>query len=274
MYAKTLIPGEVDLRSLVRASFGTAAGAGPIEVEGKIRTYNVEADINEDGCVDGIDHAEACFISEDEVYDIESFEYDKNGNRTKLIQNGDTYRYTYGDRNRLENIYRKKKGETVEELYVEYEYDDCGNTTKRTIYKNEGTEEIVFEYDTMNRLVKTTEGTDVTEYYYDNAGNRFIKEGPDGTTVYLRHGQIAVAMDIELPVSTTEELGRVNRYVLSGDLLAGRIMTKTKPDLSTETKVSYYHLDHLNSTKCVTDESGVVEVMYEYRAFGEQLKRL
>ena len=30
---------------------------------------------------------------------------------------------------------------------------------------------------------------------YDNAGNRFIKETDDQTTIYLRHGQIAVAMD-------------------------------------------------------------------------------
>jgi hypothetical protein len=76
-------------------------------------------------------------------------------------------------------------------------------------------------------------------------------------------------MDIELPVDTGEEMGRVNRYVLSGDLLAGRFTEITRPDMSTETKVSYYHLDHLNSTKCVTDESGAVEVLYEYRAFGE-----
>ncbi|MBN2443560.1 MAG: hypothetical protein JXJ04_19530 [Spirochaetales bacterium] len=155
-----------------------------------------------------------------------------------------------------------------------YEYDNCGNTTKRTIYKEEGEDVIVFEYDTMNRLVKTTEGADVTEYFYDNAGNRFIKINPAGTTVYLRHGQIAVAMDIELPVDTTEELGCVNRYVLSGDLLAGRITTIVPAVGDPVVEKSYYHLDHLNSTKCVTDEDGVVVVMYEYRAFGEQLKRL
>jgi len=33
-------------------------------------------------------------------------------------------------------------------------------------------------------------------------------------------------------------------------------------------------LDHLNSTKMVTDENGEVEVNYTYRAFGEQLKML
>jgi YD repeat-containing protein len=255
--------------SLIRASFGTAAWADPIEVKGKIRTYNPEADLNEDGFIDGRDHAQASFRSKYEVYDIEGFEYDKNGNRIKLVQNEDEYYYTYGDRNKLENVYRKKKNETEGSLYVAYEYDNCGNTIKRTIFKDEETEEIVFEFDTMNRLVKTTEGEEITEYYYDNAGNRFIKKAPDGTTVYLRHGQIAVAMDIELPTDTGEELGHVNRYVLSGDLLAGRITEITYPDMSTETKMSYYHLDHLNSTKCETDENGAVKVMYECRAFGE-----
>ncbi len=37
---------------------------------------------------------------------------------------------------------------------------------------------------------------------------------------------------------------------------------------------SYYHLDHLNSTKLVTNEAGEIVVNYIYRAFGEQLKRL
>jgi len=129
----------------------------------------------------------------------------------------------------------------------------------------------------MNRLLSTTQGEDETIYSYDNAGNRFIKQSPEGTTIYLRHGQIAVAMDIELPVDTTEEWGRVNRYVLSGDLLAGRITTTYNSDTTVTVEKSYYHLDHLNSTKCVTDDTadgGELEVMYEYRAFGEQLKRL
>ena len=131
----------------------------------------------------------------------------------------------------------------------------------------------------LNRLVRTTEGTDVMEYYYDNAGNRFIKKETAGGitesfTLYLRHGQIAVAMDIEIPENDIEIDGKLNRYVLSGDLLAGRITKTYYADTTVTEAKSYYHLDHLNSTKCTTDDAGAVEVMYEYRAFGEQLKRL
>jgi RHS repeat-associated protein len=126
----------------------------------------------------------------------------------------------------------------------------------------------------LNRLVKTTEGTKVSEYFYDNAGNRFIKKDADGTTVYLRHGQIAVAMDIEVNAVQTTDKGKINRYVLSGDLLAGRVTVTVKADNSKVTAKSWYHLDHLNSTKVVTSATATVEVRYVYRAFGEQLKRL
>ncbi len=74
-------------------------------------------------------------------------------------------------------------------------------------------------------------------------------------------------------VQTTEK-GKKNRYILSGDLLAGRVTTTIAADWSETIAKSWYHLDHLNSTKVVTDETGAVEVNYTYRAFGEQLKRL
>ncbi len=276
-YAKTLIPGGVDVSKLITASFGTTEFKEPIEVEGEIRSYNKKADLNLDGRINGADHAEASFLDPSLVYDIESFTYDKNGNRTTLVQNGDMYRYDYtgGIENRLMKVWKKKKGATVEKPFAEYTYDENGNTKNRKIYTDTGAiKEIAFTYDTMNRLVKTIEGAKVCEYFYDNAGNRFIKIDADGTMVYLRHGQIAVAMDIEVNAVPASVKGKINRYVLSGDLLAGRV-TKTVPDTGDPTiEKSWYHLDHLNSTKCVTNVSATVEVKYVYRAFGEQLKRL
>ena len=73
--------------------------------------------------------------------------------------------------------------------------------------------------------------------------------------------------------------GRVGseRYIpliFRGSPLVGRVSTVIAADGIIFVKKSYYHLDHLNSTKAVTDESGELEVLYEYRAFGEQLKRL
>ncbi len=87
------------------------------------------------------------------------------------------------------------------------------------------------------------------------------------------HG-IDVAMDIEVNADQTDDMGVINRYVLSGDLVAGRVTTTVHADDGTTDARSWYHLDHLNSTKSVTDESEEVEVSYVYRAFGEQLKKL
>ena len=122
--------------------------------------------------------------------------------------------------------------------------------------------------------MKTTQNGKITEYLYDNAGNRFIKKAPEGVTLYLRHGQIAVAMDIEIPVNDPACRGKINRYVMSGDLLAGRITKTVKYDGTATVSTEYYHLDHLNSTKCVSDANGNAGVKYVYRAFGEQLAKL
>jgi RHS repeat-associated protein len=278
--AKTLVPGGVnaalDPRKLVADSYGTYTGLDPILVEGNLRSYKTQADLNSDGRVNGLDHILASFTDEQDIYDIEAFTYDMNGNRTKLTQNGDAYTYEYGIRNRLEKVFLQKKGATAKNLFIEYAYDANGNTTQRTIHKETGNEVVTFEYDTLNRVTKSTEGSKWTSYRYDNAGNRFIKEGSDGSvSLYLRHGQIAVALDIELAKTTeTSFKGKLNRYVLSGDLLAGRVAKTVAMDDQVTITKSWYHLDHLNSTKCVTDANGAVEVNYTYRAFGEQLKRL
>ena len=81
-------------------------------------------------------------------------------------------------------------------------------------------------------------------------------------------------MDIEVPVNVTDIKGKINRYVLSDELLAGRITKTVKSDGSVTYETSYYHLDHLNSTKCVSDSNGKVAVRYIYRAFGSQLAEI
>lgn len=116
--------------------------------------------------------------------------------------------------------------------------------------------------------MKTTEDGKGTEYLYDNTGNRFIKK--DSTLP--RRGQTSVAMDIELGQAGVK--GKINRYVLSGELLAGRITKTVNIDGSMSYEFSYYHLDHLNSTKCVSDETGVIEVRFVYRSFGSQLAKI
>jgi RHS repeat-associated protein len=268
--AKTLQPDKIDMKKLVVQYFGTYLGGDPVNGF----SYLADVDLNSDGRINGEDHTIASLIGDELNYDIESFAYDKNGNRTQLVQNGDTYTYHYGDRNRLESIDVKRKNAITSQLYLKYEYDLNGNLISKTLYTDQGEKKASFEYDTLNRLLKSTEAGKITEYLYDNAGNRFIKKGTDGTTLYLRHGQTAVAMDIEMPKSDVTVKGKINRYVLSGELLAGRFTKVINNDGTSSVNVSYYHLDHLNSTKCISNANGVVEVKYVYRAFGSQLAKI
>lgn len=268
--AQTLLPGYVDKLDLVKNHFGYYQHES---------LYNVSADIfpvgTPDGIIDGQDHVLATFQNIEDCYDMEEFTYDKNGNRKTLIQNKHTFTYTYGDRNRLMSIRRVETGNPVtDKLYAEYEYDSNGNTRKRTIYGDSGNTITTFNYDTLNRLLSATVNGKSVHYQYDNAGNRFIKTTLDKTTIYLRHGQVAVAMDVDINTDKTTKIGEINRYVLSGDLTAGRIKSKKNSDLTTDTSLSFYHLDHLNSTKMVSDQNGDIDVKYIYRAFGEQLKKL
>ncbi len=275
--ARSQMPDRADSFQTVLDLFGTFDDG--VEVDGQL--FNSDGDLNGDSRIDGEDLVLST-VQAESVFDEEGFEYDRNGNRTVRGLNGDSYSYGYGERNQLKKIWKVLKDTGKKVLYTDYEYDGNGNTVRRTVYpaEDEPSEEILFEYDGLNRLVKTVKNGTETKYVYDNAGNRIIKGNTRKTTLYLRHGSLAVAMDVEVEEDLeTEELGSINRYVLSGNSIAGRITSSFSIDSeTTETEITtkryWYHLDHLDSTKAVTNEEGEVEVIYEYRAFGEQFKRL
>jgi RHS repeat-associated protein len=231
-----------------------------------------------DGRNNGPDHQAAAALAGASMCDQESFRYDPNGNRTALVQNGKGYLYEYGENNRLLKVFRQDSPEKPRQLLIEYTYDGNGNTIKRDIYGAEPAS-TSFEYDVLNRVTSSEHRTGpdeikTTRYVYDNAGNRLLKITDDETVLYLRHGQIAVAMELVLPKNTVETKGSITRYALSGDLIAGELATTVAADASKTTSTRYYHLDHLNSTKLVSDEQGEISVEYVYRAFGEQLGKI
>lgn len=284
--ASVLKPEKTDFINLVKKHYGSDVSNIHLP---SVPEFNPDADLNSDNKVNGLDHIKAAIaaMGAGYPYDEEEFVYSKNDNRIQLKQNGDIFNYTYGPGNRLESIYYTAKGSFVPRLYAEYLYDANGNTTKRTIYKNSiETKIIEFTYDTLNRVTETVEKytntTDTTKstakltlYFYDNAGNRFIKQTEEAANFYFWHGQNAVAMDIEVYHSSQNDLyARRNTYVLSGNKITGRIITKiptqSKPFIYEK---NYYHLDHLNSVKMITDEAGKVIENYTYRAFAYQLQK-
>jgi RHS repeat-associated protein len=277
-WAKILRPGFESQEGTVEAGFGAWDETLPEQTYAGTSgtpTYDPPADLDADGRVSGTDHMDGYLNDAQGAYDEETFTYDPSGNRTSLIQNGTEYRYELGERNRLEKIYKVVEGS--ETLVISYEYDANGNTSKMTEHLPSGAVDTIYSYDTLNRLIQSVGPHGTATYAYDNANNRFYKSNAEGEkTLYLRHGQIAVAMDLEW--GKVNDAGQneqaVNRYMLSGDLLAGRITNKTLDGIPQPPETSYYHLDHLNSTKLVTDEAGEVTVRYTYRAFGTQLKRI
>ena len=250
--ANTKLPDRVDYVGLVADHFG-AYETSPT-VEGAV--YNAVADLNGDGRINGVDHVAAILTErrEGNAYDEETFTYDRAGNRVTLTQNGDTYRYTTGERNRLTGIDLRKAGETTFVPYAASTYDAAGSMIERVVYTDTGIETTTYTYDSLNRLVQTDGPSGAASYTYDGVGNRVTKRDAEGLTIYLRHGEIAVAMEVSVP--TTGE-ATVDRYVLSGNLIAGRVRTE-----GGTTERAYYHLDHLNSTKLVTDEGGEILVSY------------
>jgi YD repeat-containing protein len=76
----------------------------------------------------------------------------------------------------------KDENDSIKSQY-EYEYDGNKNITSKTETIDAVEEETGYTYDEQNRLLTVTEGTDVTTYEYDLAGNRTIEiKGLDETT--------------------------------------------------------------------------------------------
>lgn len=113
--------------------------------------------------------------------DMTTFTYYDNGNRSGITYpNGLTAEYTYYDNNKLCSMANKNGGVYLNSF--SYQYDGNGNMTSKT--EISGT--TIYTYDDLNRLETVTEpGGKVTEYTFDEAGNRLSQEVTDGNDVTL-----------------------------------------------------------------------------------------
>ncbi|MBN2443851.1 MAG: RHS repeat-associated core domain-containing protein [Spirochaetales bacterium] len=261
--------GHTDNRIKVKAAFGTSELVP--ELAG--RFYDSTVDFNADHRINGWDHIYACqeWV---EQFDRESFMYDHNNNRRKLVRNGTGYIYHYGERNRLLKI-EKENDQGLTSVLVDYTYDANGNTIMKIEHNQEGSLTVFdYEYDIHNRLVKVFKGDGITRdeqarYIYDNAGMRLYKDEGGKRTYYGRNGGV-VLYEIEIEETGPETKVTENTYIVSGELIAGRI---TRTDNGGD-ELFYYHLDHLNSTKMVTNQEGEKVLEYEYRVFGTELDKI
>jgi RHS repeat-associated protein len=167
-----------------------------------------------------------------------SYSYDEAGNRTG--KDGTTYSI-----NAANQVTGLSDG-TV------FSYDENGNMVE----KMKGFDAWEYNYDSSNRLTRV-EKNDMTigEYVYDGNGRRILVIENGMETVYIYSG---------LNVLYEETATGIADYVYGP---TGRMAKKTT--IEDELHTFYYHIDHLGSTRLITDESADIVVSTQFEPFGE-----
>ncbi|MFG3234349.1 polymorphic toxin-type HINT domain-containing protein [Streptomyces antibioticus] len=129
-----------------------------------------------------------------------------------------------------------------------YEYDDAGNTTKRTIGGN--AQNLV--WNDRGKLSEATEADGAkTTYLYDSSGNRLVRKDPTGTTVYLPGTELKLSAD-----GTRTEATRY--YEFAGQSVAVR----------TAGKVSFIASDHHGTGEVAIDSATGATSQRRFDPFG------
>jgi RHS repeat-associated protein len=133
-----------------------------------------------------------------------------------------------------------------------FAYDAVGNMTERTCHAvNCAPRSIEWNFDNLPRMTKDLSNLP-TFIQYDASGQRVQKyQASTGTTLY--YGPLA-----EYSFNTG-----LTQFYFAGDLLVAR--------KDPSGNVSYYHADHLGSTRVVTDSSGSAVNGYNYAPFGRKV---
>ncbi|PCJ51298.1 MAG: hypothetical protein COA79_26615, partial [Planctomycetota bacterium] len=130
-----------------------------------------------------------------------------------------------------------------------FTHDDTGNMT------SDGSND--YEFDAMNRLIKATVGSVVTEYSYD-AFNRRIQKDADGVvTNFVYWGSQSIEEQDALGIL-------IRDFVYGGRYIDEIVMFNDSTN-------DYYHLiDYRFSVIALSDASGNIVERYEYTPFGER----
>jgi RHS repeat-associated protein len=210
---------------------------------------------------------------------VESFTLDGVGNRT--VHSRQTGDWIYDENNRLK---KRGSGACGDVGAVCYEYDESGNTTKKT----EGAKVTQFLYNPMNQLVAVKDGNDqlIARYGYDPQFRRLWKEqfrdiagnalvqAKRTYFLYADEGLIGEAVQniVLNPDQTVTANGSAAIFAQYGPrpdapFTTGVLFVKTK-NSNDQDVVAYYQLDHLNTPMQATDKLGNVVWSANYDAFG------
>jgi len=132
-------------------------------------------------------------------------------------------------------------------------WDNDDNGTRRTIV-----------WDEENRIQSLFDNGHEKTYKYDDAGQRIIKRGPQGETVYVN----------QYFTIRNKEIG--TKHVFAGSTrLVSKLMKQDKPGANPQGKTPvekdlfFFHPDHLGSSNYITDTQGQIFEHLEYFPYGE-----
>jgi RHS repeat-associated protein len=143
-----------------------------------------------------------------------------------------------------------------------YSYDLDGNQTGWTHDQN-GTRRTI-TWDEESRIQAVFDNGQEKDYKYDDQGQRMIKRGPQGETVYVNQ------------FFTQRPGANGTKHVYAGTTrIASKLLRQDVPNSNPqgntpfEKDIFFYHPDHIGSTNYVTDLNGKLFEHLEYFPFGE-----
>jgi RHS repeat-associated protein len=143
-----------------------------------------------------------------------------------------------------------------------YRYDANGNQLNWTHDQNGTRREIT--WDEENRIQAIADNGRTLRYTYDHAGQRVVKRGPGGETVYVNP-----FFSIRNGTDGTKHVYAGDRRIVSKPMKQDRPESNPRGQPPQEKDLFFYHPDHLGSAAFVTDENGSLSQHEEYFPFGE-----
>jgi RHS repeat-associated protein len=143
-----------------------------------------------------------------------------------------------------------------------YSYDLDGNQTGWT-HDTNGTRRTI-TWDEENRIQAVFDNGQEKDYKYDDQGQRMIKRGPQGETVYVNQ------FFTQRPgANGTKHVYAGTTRIASKLVLQGTPNSNPNGTTPVEKDIFFYHPDHIGSTNYVTDLNGKLFEHLEYFPFGE-----
>jgi RHS repeat-associated core domain len=143
-----------------------------------------------------------------------------------------------------------------------YSYDANGNQLGWNDDDNGTRRDIV--WDEENRIQSVFDNGHEKTYKYDDLGNRVVKRGPQGETVYVNQNFTI----------RNREVGTKHVFV-GASRVVSKLMKQDKPGANPQGKTPvekdlfFFHPDHLGSSNYITDTNGKIFEHLEYFPFGE-----